>query len=339
MRNSRIDRNRATFPRLSSPVISIGNLTSGGTGKTPLTLYIARRLSNRGYRVAIVSRGYRGSREKSGGVVHDGNRLLMTPTQAGDEPFMMALELKTVPVLVGRDRFKSAQRAITDFGATVIVLDDGFQHRKLKRDIDLLLVDHCRGFGNGHLLPRGPLREPLSSLSRAHAVIETRAARAAPSNYRQTLLRHGMEGPVFQCEFRPSVIRILGEATPTSPYQAPGAPPPTKALRGLRVYAFSGLADNDNFHQTLSALGCQVVGFRHFPDHYWYQATDVTRLQKEALQTQAQVIATTEKDIIRMDKDTAWPLKVVIFGINPDFGNQEDAFHQFLITQLIHHEG
>ncbi|MFN2165764.1 MAG: tetraacyldisaccharide 4'-kinase, partial [Anaerolineae bacterium] len=144
--------------RLPVPVISVGNLTVGGTGKTPMIARLAASLLAAGRRPAIVSRGYRGGLEKTGGIVSDGHRLLQDAAAAGDEPFMLAMQLPGVPVAVGRDRYEIGRRVIRALSADVILLDDGFQHLRLARDVDILLMDARRPLGNGHVLPRGPLR-------------------------------------------------------------------------------------------------------------------------------------------------------------------------------------
>jgi len=165
--------------KLPCSVISVGNITVGGTGKTPMTIYVVRMLQQAGVRVAVISRGYKGSAEKDGGVVSDGRHILMDSEQAGDEPFLIASRLKNIPVIVGKNRFKAGLLAVSKFQPDVIVLDDAFQHLRLKRDIDLVLLDCARPFGNSHLLPRGKLREPVEALTRATACILTRAQSGA----------------------------------------------------------------------------------------------------------------------------------------------------------------
>ncbi len=163
--------------KLPCTVISIGNLTTGGTGKTPMTIYVAEQVRRLGYRVAVLSRGYKGAAEKSGGIVSDGNAVLMDPLSAGDEPFLLAASLKGIPVLVGHDRYQSGMHAINRFQTEVVILDDAFQHLALFRDVNLLLLDSSLPFGNGHLLPRGSLREPVSALDFSDALIMTRSPR------------------------------------------------------------------------------------------------------------------------------------------------------------------
>jgi len=172
-------RQRLISPKkLPCKVISVGNITVGGTGKTPMTQYIAERLKHCGYRVAAVSRGYKGTAAgrvvKTAVIVSDGHRICPDSETAGDEPFLLASRLKEVPVVIGRNRFAAGMLALNTFQPQVIVLDDGFQHMQLARDIDLVLLDFNRPFGNRYLLPRGTLREPVSALKRADAFILTR---------------------------------------------------------------------------------------------------------------------------------------------------------------------
>ena len=157
--------------RLPCRVVSVGNLTVGGTGKTPLVMDLAARLRDRGWPVCVLSRGYRGTAERTGAVVSDGYRILVPAKVAGDEPWLMARRLAGIPVIVGRDRWASGMTAVDRFGARAVVLDDGFQHQRLVRDLDVLLLDARKPMGNGHLLPRGPLREPITAARRAHALV------------------------------------------------------------------------------------------------------------------------------------------------------------------------
>lgn len=166
--------------RLSCPVVSIGNLVAGGTGKTPMTQFIARHAQHLGYHPVILSRGYKGRAERKGGVVSDGTTVLMTPEMAGDEPFMLASSLTGIPVIVGQDRYRSGCLAIKQFQPDLILLDDGFQHIRLARDLNILLLDNHRPMGNGYLLPRGILREPLAAIKRADVVVFTRAEKGQP---------------------------------------------------------------------------------------------------------------------------------------------------------------
>ncbi len=160
--------------RLPCRVVSIGNITAGGTGKTPMTIRVAKMIRDQGYRVAVISRGYRGRLEKRGGIVSDGSTILVGPRDAGDEPYLMASLLEGIPVVVGSRRYEAGLLTVAHFRPHVIVLDDAFQHLRLQRDLNILLLDSRAPFGNGHVLPRGRLREPLRALGRAHVFVLTR---------------------------------------------------------------------------------------------------------------------------------------------------------------------
>ena len=192
--------------QLPCKVICVGNITVGGTGKTPMTMYVAQKVKQLGYRVAIVSRGYRGSAESRGGIVSDGKSIGMGPERAGDEPYLIARSLRDIPVIIGKNRYASGMLALKQFQPDVIVLDDGFQHLRLQRDIDLVLLDHALPFGNGHLLPRGILREPISALARSTACILTRyqAGKDEPGTSRVGLIeQYTPQSPVFTASHEP----------------------------------------------------------------------------------------------------------------------------------------
>ena len=197
-------------------VISVGNLAVGGTGKTPMTIYVAGLLKGLGYRVVVISRGYQGRKEKSGGIVSDGQTIQMGPQDAGDEPYLMALKLEGVPVLVGKDRFRIGMMAVREFVPDVLVLDDGFQHLKVHRDLDLLLLDASRPFGNGHLLPRGVLREPIDRLNRGDAIVLTRSdGDFMPDEDGQIIREHFKGKPVFRSKHVPDGL-VCAEKLPLS---------------------------------------------------------------------------------------------------------------------------
>jgi tetraacyldisaccharide 4'-kinase len=181
LRNRAYHKGLLRTRKLSIPVISIGNLTVGGTGKTPTTIYLARLLQGMGKRVGVLSRGYRGAASGDANVVSDGEKLRLGPGEAGDEPFLIAEKLPGIIVLTGKDRGLAGEYAQKNFLIDVALLDDGFQHIKLKRDLDILLLDGINPLGNGYLLPRGNLREPPESIRRAHLVLVTHASK----NYEQ----------------------------------------------------------------------------------------------------------------------------------------------------------
>lgn len=251
---------------------------------------------------------------------------------------MMASTLPGVPVMVGRNRYEAGCRATVAFSPDVILLDDGFQHLKLARDIDLVLVDHRHPFGNRHLLPRGPLREPVSALKRADIIIETRcdARREPGSELLETIKQLSLKAPVFQSGHVPYIERIISGKRSSPSNSAPsGHPYPLSLLQGKRVFAFSGLAENRNFHQTLSEIGCTLSGTKEFPDHYRYKKTDLEAIRRSAGDKKVELILTTQKDAARIPNYVPWPLDLVVLGITPSLGDQSDAFNNYIKSKLL----
>jgi tetraacyldisaccharide 4'-kinase len=269
--------------RLPVRVVSVGNLVVGGTAKTPLAAWLAARLRQRGTKVALASRGYGRSGGEPVEVVSDGRFVRATVASAGDEPLLLAAQAPGVPVLVGRDRGLVGLRALSAFGAEVVVLDDGFQHHRLHRDVDVIAFDGQLGFGNRRVLPRGPLRETTRALSRAHAIgivdgplperDEALLARRAPGAYRFAMWR------------RPSALRAL----------ASGPPVPLESLAGEPVGLLAGVARPASVRRTLESLGARVVAQRLFRDHHRFTAADLRDLAGQAPRW-----ITTEKDAVKL---------------------------------------
>jgi len=295
-------------------VISVGNLTVGGTGKTPFCAYLAHRLTTMGRRVAIISRGYRGGLEKTGGVVSDGTRILADAAAAGDEPLMLAAQLPEIPLLVGHHRYRSLQRAVHEFHAQVAILDDGFQHIQVQRDLDLVLMDGRAPLGNGRLLPAGPLREPSRRLQRAHGLILMGDSAPPRPNLPEALLR--LKLPLFQASRR-AVLRGVVPARQgpglTILRQSAGQIHPL--LRQKKIFGFSGIAGNAGFRQTLAESGGRLVGFSDFRDHHMYSPAELNQIQNAARNCAADLIATTEKDYVRFAELGPWPLDLAVMGL------------------------
>ncbi len=314
--------------KLPCPVISVGNLTTGGTGKTPMTQYLARRFAQFGAKAAIVSRGYGGSAQKSGGVVSDGTNLFLGPEDAGDEPYMMAASLPGVPVIVGGDRFAGGMSAVELFRPDVILLDDGFQHLRLHRDLDLLLMDGRYPLGNGHILPRGPLREPASASARADAIIFTRSEGEIGDLTRIETFIGNI--PRFQSMHRPAIrMRIsASNALESEVVQKPS--PKDFPLSGRRIYAFSGIADNHGFRGSLEKEGGNICGFQNFPDHYAYGLSDIREIMDRGKSSGAEIFATTEKDYVRIRGKYRWRPELLVMGVDIDFGADAETFDAFI---------
>ncbi len=283
--------------RLACRVVCVGNVTVGGTGKTPTVAMLARRLSAAGSRVCILLRGY-GRTGTGVAVVSDGQDLLLDWRQAGDEAVLLGRLLPGIPVLVGADRVEAGNLALRRFGPDTILLDDGFQHRRLYRDVDLVLLDATDPFGGGHLLPRGRLREPPGALRRAQAILLSRADQAsALAELRRRLERMAPGIPQVLTRHRPTGLAGL----------AGGEARPPEALRGARVLAVSGIANPAGFHRTLADLGAVLAGTLAFPDHHPYGRDDLRRVESMAREVGAEAIVTTEKDAVRMPPGRSAP--------------------------------
>ena len=284
------DRGVLRSRTLSCPVVSIGNLTVGGTGKTPAVELAAQTLTALGRRVAIVSRGYR--RRSSGiQVVADTASVRLDPADAGDEPFLLARRLPGVAVVVGANRYDAARLAVERFGVTAIVLDDGFQHRTLHKDVEIVMVRARRPWGNGQLLPHGPLREPLTALGRATLVVAAGAEHLEDvDDARQAVARYAPDVPVVAARYVPVECWQASELRPRPP----------EHLKGRRLVAFAGLASPEAFSRTLEALSVDVAHFEAFVDHHWYSAADLAALDARAAALGAEGLVTTEKDWVRL---------------------------------------
>ena len=292
-----------------------------------------------GLNVVIVSRGYKGRAEKHGGIVSDGRTLYMDAAQAGDEPYMIACRLKGVPVVVGKNRYAAGMLAIDKYQPDVIVLDDAFQHLKLKRDIDLVLLDHMRPFGNSHLLPRGVLREPVSSLARSTACILTRCRAAGADDAAMSSLAEiqmlvpGI--PVFTSSHVP-----YGYVVHRGAHKAFEAVPDVFSANDLeqvkhrKVFCFSGIARNDDFQQTVRELGFNVTGLLEFSDHHRYTEKDLTTILRCAGDTGADRLITTEKDHARIAHKEPLPMELIVVGVKVSFGDNERGFSSFLHDRL-----
>lgn len=292
--------------RLPVPVVSIGNLTMGGTGKTPLVIEVVRLLQGLGLKTAVVSRGYGGRARGVVNVVSDGQRLLLGAEQAGDEPRLLAESLPGAVVVTGVRRVPAARHAVDRLGAQVVVLDDGFQHLALRRDLDLVLFKGPEFLGNGRIFPGGDLREPCAALARASAFILTAVgtpAAAAETDFRQFLAARFPGRPIFAVPYR------------SAPLQ------PANALARARVggsgpaLAFCGLAGPEHFRASLAGW-VELKGFRAFADHHPYGAADLIGLAREAERLGAGALVTTAKDLVKI-RGLDCPLPLYVLPVEP----------------------
>ena len=317
VRNRLYDQGIFRQEKLPCPVISVGNLTVGGTGKTPTVILLATMLREKGYRPAVLSRGYGGNAQTGINTVSDGQHILTGWRQSGDEPVLIARAVPGVPVLTGPRRILTGRAAVERFGADVLILDDAFQHRALFRDLDIVMLDAAHPFGNGSLLPRGPLREPQGALRRAHLLIRTGGAeRECPL--------HGIPPlPVFRGVHQP---RELVEG-------ATGRVLPVTELRGVKVCAFAGIGSPEAFRQSLAALGSKAVAFQTFPDHHPYTLRDLEALRHLADESGARWIVTTEKDGIRLADFPDFLAEISLLRIGMHITPAE-AFAELIFSRL-----
>ena len=281
------DRGLLAVKHLPVPCISVGNLSVGGTGKTPLVAWLVEALSALGARPAVVSRGYGGSARGPERVTAAGG--VDAARRFGDEPTLLAARYPDVPVVVGRDRHAAGLLAVDPGGATVVVADDAFQHRRLARDIDIAVLDASRGLGNGCQLPAGPLRESPGSLARAGFVVLNRVGAASDlMGLRRLVAQLAPRASLAEADFAFAGWR---DARTGAPAELPA---------GAAVYAFSGIANPGSFRRTLEVLGVSVAGEEVFRDHHPYGAREIERLQRAAAASGAAAAVTTAKDAVRI---------------------------------------
>lgn len=312
--------------RLPCTVISIGNITVGGTGKTPATIAIAEEAQKRGMKPIILTRGYRG-KAKGPCLVTRGQGPLLPVKDVGDEPVLMAERLKGVPIVKGSNRFEAGIFALrelhvdhSELKTHVFILDDGFQHRGLCRDKDIVLINSEDPFGKHLLLPLGRLREPLMSLKRADIIVLTRVRGnsgkedAKEDDVMNEVMRYNRGDALF-----------LARHTPLSCVLRSGQENPVGWLSGKKVFGFCALGSPDAFRRTLSELGAKIRGFRAYRDHYQYTRQDISRIKTEAQESGAGWIVTTEKDIIKtrnLDLPDNIAVVKVVFDVDDSFFNR-----------------
>lgn len=273
------------------PVVSIGNLSVGGTGKTPVTIDITRKLIEAGHRVAILSRGYKRKSTAPYTVVSDGGRILSTCAEAGDEPYMIAQAVPQAIMISGKNRSSTSAIACNEFKCDVIVLDDGFQHLKLRRDADVVLLDYSETLDDA-LVPAGRLREPFSALGRAtHIVISKVPHYPDPERIRRfqnLAAKYAPGAQLSMCRFKPASLRTADGNTQSE-------------IVGKRVVAFCGIARPNAFVDSIKQIGAEVVSLNAFPDHHWFSQSELTETEHDRVVLNADYIITTEKDIVRLD--------------------------------------
>ena len=308
--------------RVHVPVISVGNITFGGTGKTPLVDWIARTLAAEGHRPCIVTRGYR--RQTRGRVVaSNGIEISATLDEAGDEGFMLAESLKGKSAVVcDGDRVAGANWAIENLKSDVIILDDGFQHRRIARDLDIVTIDATNPWGNGHLLPAGTLREPLAALSRADCFVITRADDAVQTAALQNEMRDfNATAPIFT-----SVTSLSETRSLTTNLVAPFD------LKGHPIAAFCGIGNPESFFALLKRDGFQLKYARAFRDHHRFDQSDLDRVEHAARKAGAELLITTEKDAVKL-RELQFEMPCYVAEIAIDIAPRKD-FRRLLTTAV-----
>lgn len=298
---------------LGVPVISVGNITTGGTGKTPIVAWIAEALSGAGLRVCILTRGYGRADESRRVLVSDGKTVLSSAEAAGDEPFMLAEMLRgRAAVISDRDRVAAARWAREHLKSEVFVLDDGFQHLRVRRELDVVTVDGTNPFGGGRLLPQGRLREPLQSLKRADLIIITRSEQARDiSALKREVEKLSGRKRVILSRTRTGAVRPLMQPT-QGPLSAPNA---------YRVAAFCALGNPQAFFRHLERAGFDLTSTRAFTDHHAYTQSDVESIAREARKRGAEALLTTAKDAVKL-RSLRFELPCFVVEIECDFENE-----------------
>ena len=316
VRNARFDRGKKAVHRVGVPVISVGNITTGGTGKTPMVAWLGHWFRHQDIRVALISRGYGAA---SGG--------------QNDEARELEALLPDVPHLQNPDRVAAAQVAIEELATQLIILDDGFQHRRIHRDLEIVLLDALQPFGYGHVLPRGLLREPLSGLRRADLIVLSRSdavSEACRAELREQVSRWAPEAGWCETAHRPTWLIDAG-----------GQRHPVADLRGKRVAAFCGIGNPPAFQQALKTLGCEVVAFRVFPDHHAYQREDLDQLTQWVSEASPDLVVCTRKDQVKLAVDRLHrvPLMAVAVEINVMDGLPQLEKHLHRVLSRLDRKG
>lgn len=315
---------------LGIQVISVGNVTAGGTGKTPVTEIFARTLAAEGRKVAILSRGYR--RKEAPWwqrmftqvvdpplVVSDGKRVLLDSATGGDEPYMLASNLPGVAVVVDRNRVKAGRYAVKRLGCNTLILDDGFQYQKLKHSIEVVLVDSTNPFGNGNLLPRGILREPIRHIGRADIIFLTKCT-GDVSEVKAEIRRYNTTAEIVECNHTPKVLKDVWSREEY----------PLDWLSGKTVCTLSGIASPKGFENSLRHLGAKVVWCERYADHHRYDSSEVLYALNRTADMGADALVTTEKDAVRFPRLETSPVRCLYLRVAIEILAGGESF-----TQLI----
>ena len=317
--------------RLSCPVISVGNIVAGGTGKTPAVIWIAKYLQSEGFHVGVLLRGYRRKGRSETAIVSDGAKILTPATESGDEATMIAEALPGIPVVVGKDRYAAGLEAIRLWEGTegVLILDDGFQHRQLARDLDIVTIDSMLPFGTGKLLPAGTLREPRTALKRADVVLLTRTDLAKKPVSLERFVRRAQ---LFESRHRPTRLHRLNT----------GEEFPLDLLKGKRTLAVCGIGNPEAFAETLRQFEPKDVELLAFPDHHRYSSADLRQIRDAASEVGANLVVTTEKDSQKLaafagktELSPSESMQILVLAIELEITVGQEAFRKRLRQIVI----
>jgi tetraacyldisaccharide 4'-kinase len=319
---------------LGCQVVSVGNLTVGGTGKTPIVEVFARSLQKSGRTVAVLSRGYKkakppfwervvrkltlADRRNPPLVVSDGERLLLNSAAGGDEPYMLASNLPAVAVLVDKNRVKSGRYAIKRLGCDTLILDDGFQYLSLKHRLDIVLVDRTNPFGNGHMLPRGLLRERIRNIKRASFIFITKCDGTSTEDLQKELRRLNPHAEISECRHCPRHFQNVYT----------GEKKPLDIVKGKDAAAISGIAAPGGFEEELERLGAKVIYHKRYADHHRYSQQEIIDIINKSIKRDAQMIITTEKDAVRFPKMERRDIPIYFLRVEIELLSGEGDFNE-----------
>ena len=311
---------------LQAYVVSVGNLTVGGTGKTPCVAMLAAWASENRFKSAILSRGYRGRRSSDSHVVSNGAEVLASVEDAGDEPVLLARKVSSVPVVIGKKRHAAGTVAIAQFEPELLLLDDGYQHLSLQRDLNILLIDAKRRFGNGFLLPRGPLREPLTQIKRADLIVITKCTAATAGDDAVDLLRRDFpEKLIFRSALLPDQVK----------FPLTGKIFPPDFLSGKRVIVFAGLAHPHDFLDMVESLGAQVIHHEGFPDHHTFTQGEIAAHVSRKKRSDVDFLVTTEKDWVRIEGKYDVGEEIAVLTVRMRLLSEADSFFDIIRKGIL----
>lgn len=327
---------------LGCQVISVGNLTVGGTGKTPIVEVFARALQQNGRKVAIISRGYKKhetpfwerllqrltlqAARVPPRVVSDGKRLLLDSEMSGDEPYMLASNLPRVCVIVDKDRVKAGRYAIGKLGCDTLILDDGFQYLRLRHRLDIALVDCTNAFGNRHVLPRGILREPVRNIKRASFIFITKSSRDGNAELKKQLRELNPNAEIAECRHCPRHLQNVYN----------GERKPLEMIAGLNIAAVSGIASPKGFEEELVRLGGRLLYHKRYADHHRYTQQEIIDLINKSIAREAHAIITTEKDAVRFPKIERWDIPIYFLRVEIELLSGEEDFNACVARICFH---